>query len=188
MKKNTSQSSEKLSAYDRILATAHDLFYQEGIRATGIDLIIKESGVTKVTFYRQFPSKNALILAFLEHRHQRWMTWFNAAIQRFGNTPDALIPALEQWFKEEHFRGCAFINSVVELGGSLPEVTEISKRHKQEMSEVIERLLPKSSHAKADALALALAIDGAIIRAQFEQNAESALQSFGIVLEKVVGS
>jgi len=52
-----------LPARQRILLTAHDLFYQEGIRATGIDRIIKESGVTKVTFYRHFPSKNDLITA-----------------------------------------------------------------------------------------------------------------------------
>ena len=74
-----------LPARQRILLTAHDLFYQEGIRATGIDRIIKESGVTKVTFYRHFPSKNDLITAFLAYRHQQWLTWFSTA-WRNGST------------------------------------------------------------------------------------------------------
>jgi AcrR family transcriptional regulator len=58
-----------LSARDRILRTAHDLFYADGLRATGIDRVIAEAGVTKVTFYRHFPSKNDLILAYLNLRH-----------------------------------------------------------------------------------------------------------------------
>ncbi len=185
MKKNTTESPPKLSSYDRILLTAHDLFYKKGIRATGIDLIIKESGVSKVTFYRQFPSKNALILAFLDYRHQHWMTWFKGSVQALNNSPKALVSTLEQWFKDEHYRGCAFINSVVELGSSLHEVIDVSKNHKQEMANFIESLLPKSNHAKQDALAIALAIDGAIIRAQFEQNSESALQSFSIILQSL---
>ena len=185
MKKNTTESHPKISAYDRILLTAHDLFYKKGIRATGIDLIIKEAGVSKVTFYRQFPSKNALILAFLDYRHQKWMTWFKGSIQALGNSPKALVSALEKWFKDEHYRGCAFINSVVELGSSLPEVMDISTRHKQDMTDFIESLLPKSNHAKQNALAISLAIDGAIIRAQFEQNSESALQSFNVILQSL---
>ena len=79
-----------LSARDRILGTAHDLFYRDGIRATGIDRLIAESGVTKVTFYRHFPSKNDLVRAFLDLRHARWMAWFVDALGRRGaDTPAA---------------------------------------------------------------------------------------------------
>ena len=65
---------------ERILHTAHALFYREGIRATGIDRIIGEAHVTKVTFYRQFPSKHDLVAAYLEHRHALWMQWFKGAL------------------------------------------------------------------------------------------------------------
>ncbi|MBC8948429.1 hypothetical protein Xets_01100 [Xenorhabdus sp. TS4] len=68
-------------ARERILKTAHMLFYRDGIRATGIDRIIKESEVTKVTFYRHFPSKNDLILAFLDYRHELWIQWFKKSLQ-----------------------------------------------------------------------------------------------------------
>lgn len=177
--------TQNLSARERILLTAHDLFYREGIRATGIDRVIAASGVTKVTFYRHFPSKNDLILAFLEYRHQRWMDWFNDALQRKGKGLKALVPALAEWFGAEDFRGCAFINSVGELGGTLPEVVAISQRHKQDMVAVITTLLPPSKQRARDAQAIALAVDGAIIRAQFDQAPDAALQALERILKSL---
>jgi len=170
----------------RILATAHELFYRDGIRATGIDRVIAEAGVTKVTFYRQFPSKNDLILAFLEYRHQRWMGWFSEALARHGGARGrgaaALAPALREWLGGAGFRGCAFINSVAELGGTLPEVMEIARRHKQEMTDALAVLLPPSRQRAQTAQALALAVDGAIVRAQGEANPAAALKA----LERVI--
>lgn len=171
------------SARERILLTAHTLFYREGIRATGIDRVIAESGVTKVTFYRHFPSKNDLILAFLEHRHQRWMTWFVDALARHGGTPKALAPALAEWFGDEGFRGCAFINSMVELGGTQPAIVSVSQRHKREMTEVIRGLLPPSQRHTQVAEAIALAIDGAIVHAQLLQAPEAALTGLARILD-----
>lgn len=183
MQANKTRVSPALPARERILLTAHDLFYRDGIRATGIDRVIAESGVTKVTFYRHFPSKNDLIREFLEYRHRRWMEWFVDALQRHGEGVNALMPALGEWFNDEKFRGCAFINSVGELGGVLPEVVEISRRHKQEMTEVIERLLPPSRHRTADAQAVAMAVDGAIVRAQFDHSPETALHVLNRLLK-----
>ena len=166
-------------ARDRILLTAHALFYADGIRATGIDKVIAESGVTKVTFYRHFPSKNQLVLAFLEHRHERWTAWFLEALQRHGAARGkgvaALCPALHEWFTDPGYRGCAFLNSVGELGAALPEVVAIAHAHKQGMTDAIEALLPPSRQRAIDAQALALAVDGAILRAQFD-GADAALR------------
>lgn len=171
---------------DRILLAAHDLFYREGIRATGIDRVIAESGVTKVTFYRYFPSKNDLVREFLEYRHQRWMAWFVDALQRNGGDARALVPALAEWFEDQGFRGCAFINSVGELGAALPEVAEITRRHKREMTSVIASLLPASRHRKQDAEALALAVDGAIIRAQYDESPDAALASLKAIQKSLL--
>jgi AcrR family transcriptional regulator len=170
-------SAQPPSPRERILLTAHDLFYREGIRATGIDRVIAESGVAKVTFYRHFPSKNDLICEFLEYRHLQWMAWFTDALARHGGDADALCPALAEWFADAGFRGCAFINSVAELGGALPAVVAISQRHKQDMADAIAGLLPPSRHHRQDALDLALAVDGAITRAQAEETPQSALAS-----------
>lgn len=176
------------SARERILLTAHDLFYREGIRATGIDRVIAQSGVTKVTFYRHFPSKNDLVLAFLDYRHRRWMAWFVDALQRHGGGLHALLPTLAEWFGSEDFRGCAFINSVGELGGAQPEVVTISRRHKRDMTAAIADLLPPSTQRDAEARAIALAVDGAIVRAQFDPAPAAALRALSRLLEALTAS
>lgn len=159
-----------LPARDRILVTAHDLFYRDGIRATGVDRLIAESGVAKLTFYRHFASKDDLVRAFLDYRHERWMAWFVDALGRHGAVPGGglapLAPALAEWLADPAFRGCAFINSVAEVGGALPDAGAISRRHKQDMEQVIAGLLPPTAEGRAAAEAAALAVDGAIVRAQ----------------------
>lgn len=166
----------------RILHAAHDLFYRDGIRATGIDRVIAESGVAKKTFYRYFPSKDDLIVAFLDYRHEKWMAWFRDALGRHGGTLSALVPALAEWFGSESYRGCAFINSVVEVGGTLPQALEISRRHKRDMTAAIRALMPSSRASKADAQALALAVDGAIVAAQFADSPADALKALARVV------
>jgi len=174
------------SPRERILLAADELFYRKGIRASGIDRVIAESGVTKVTFYRYFPSKNDLVREFLEYRHQHWMAWFVDALQRNGGHVKALAPALAEWFADQGFRGCAFINSVGELGATLPEIVEITRCHKNDMTDVIARLLPASRHRKRDAEALALAVDGAIIRAQYDQSPDAALASLKVIQKSLL--
>jgi len=164
-----------LPARERILLTAHDLFYADGIRATGIDRVIAASGVTKVTFYRHFPSKDDLVRAFLDHRHARWMAWFVDALGRRGaheRAGDAgalllLADVMAEWFADPAFRGCAFINAVAEVGGSVEGAAQRAREHKREMVEVIASLLPAALPARmALAQAAALGVDGAIVNAQ----------------------
>ena len=180
--------SQTLSARERILLTAHDLFYREGIRATGIDRVIAESGVAKVTFYRHFASKKILIREFLEYRHQRWIAWFTDSLQRHGGGIKALSPTLAEWLTDQSFRGCAFINSVGELGTTMPEVVEITRRHKDEITDVIVNLLPSSRHRKKDAQALALGVDGAIIRAQYDQTPDAALSALEVIQKSLLSA
>lgn len=163
-----------LPARERILLTAHDLFYADGIRATGIDRVIAASGVTKVTFYRHFPSKDDLVRAFLDHRHGRWMAWFIDALgrrgaqQRIGDAQalEMLADVMAEWFADPVFRGCAFINSVVEVGTSVAGASDIAREHKREMIEVIAGLMPDGPQRMAIAQAAALGVDGAIVKAQ----------------------
>lgn len=179
-----------LPARQRILVTAHDLFYREGIRATGIDRVIAESCVTKVTFYRHFPSKNDLIVAYLEHRHQLWMGWLHEALERHrGRGRGAavrLVAVFREWFENEGYRGCAFLNAVAELGHALPEVAEIATRHKSEVMEVIARLLPELPDRQGRALVIAVALDGVILRAQMEKSPKSALAALEALLKMII--
>jgi AcrR family transcriptional regulator len=173
------------SARERILHTAHDLFYLQGIRATGIDQVIAESGVTKVTLYRHYPSKNELILAFLDYRHERWMAWFDGALLRFGSNPAALVAAMGEWFAHPQFRGCAFINAVAEIGPVLPEAVARSREHKRQMQARIAGLLPPGSRREARAGALAMAVDGAIVRAACEATPRAALDGLETAVEAI---
>lgn len=166
-------------ARERILWTAYALFYRHGVRATGVDRVIGESGVTKVTLYRHFPSKNDLVEAFLAERHARWMEWFDAALHRHGDGLHALAPALAEWLGDEDFRGCAFLNSTAELGDTVPAVAALTRQHKQDMAARIARLLPPSPARDMHAQMLALAVDGAIVHAQFGSTPQAALQALG---------
>ncbi len=179
---------KSLPPRERILLTAHDLFYRDGIRATGIDRLILESGVTKTTFYRQFASKNDLILAFLDYRHERWMPWFVERLEKHGGDIHAICPTLSEWFSSKDFRGCAFINSLGELGGTLSAVVEITKTHKEDVAKAIENILPEVSNRKQIAMSLALAIDGAIIRAQFDDTPDTALSLLAHIAESEVSA
>lgn len=160
------------AARDRILQTAHDLFYQQGIRATGVDRIIDVAGVTKVTLYRHFPSKQALVMAYLAYRHQRWMQWLDEALLRHSGSSvlpeQCLTLAMQEWFAAADFRGCAFINAVTELAHEWPEVAACCRSHKQDMILRLARMMPPHSQQAGTKWAqrAALVVDGAIVRAQ----------------------
>ena len=180
---SSSSNLEKPSAArERILRTAHTLFYREGIRSTGVDRIISEAGVTKVTFYRHFPSKNDLILAFLDYRHHLWMDWFQDALQRYGHNLPSITRALQEWFADPAFRGCAFINTLAEMGNSMPLVAQKTLQHKADLCKIIENLLPDNSDKADIARAIAMAMDGAIIRAAWGEP-EQALHGFNQLVE-----
>ncbi|WP_418125942.1 TetR/AcrR family transcriptional regulator [Variovorax sp. 160MFSha2.1] len=191
MNKVVSISNSDLPARERILRTAHDLFYAEGLRATGIDRVIAEAGVTKVTFYRHFPSKNDLILTYLNLRHERWMKWFTEALERHGGASkgaQALPPVMKEWFRGRalgDFRGCAFLNGVSEMGPTMPAVVQATRQHKQQMTDVIEALLPQSGQRKRTAEALASAVDGAIVQAQYSGDPAPALRALQFIADKV---
>lgn len=180
------KSNKKLPARERILLTAHELFYRNGIRATGIDRIIAESSVTKVTFYRHFPSKNDLVRSFLEYRHQLWSSWFKAALKQHGQDIHAIVPALSEWFQTKHFRGCAFINTVGELANELPEVVEITRNHKQHMAEIISELLPLSINQDELLNILTVVIDGSIVHAQYDKTPEHALKAVDRIIAALI--
>jgi AcrR family transcriptional regulator len=172
----------RASIHQRILLAAHDLFYRDGIRATGIDRVIARSEVSKLTFYRHFHSKNQLVREVLDHRHRLWTAWFTEALARHGGETAALLPTLAEWFGDGTFRGCAFINSVVELGGDFPELAAIARRHKEGMTEAIEALLPPSARRADQARAIALAVDGAIMRAQVDGTPDAALDALSLAI------
>ncbi len=165
------------SARDRILDTASRLFYREGLRATGIDRIIAESGVAKMSFYRSFPSKSDLIAAFLRRRHVAWMDGFRngveAGLAQPGAGLEVIADVLQAWFREPDFRGCAFINTLAESGPSGGEEVAIAREHKAELEAYVAEVARRLKLAQPDGVAATamLIVEGAIVRAQMTGDA-----------------
>ena len=110
---------------DRILATAYELFSHRGVRDVGINELIERSGVAKSTFYRHFPSKDALVLAFLALRDQVWtVDLIVSEARRRGTTPEgrllAIFDVFGDWFHRDDFEACTFINVLLEMGPEHP--------------------------------------------------------------------
>ena len=189
MKAEPAGNDTKISVRDKILLTAHDLFYSTGFRATGVDSLIKASKVTKVTFYRHFPSKSLLILAYLNYRHKIWINWFETTLRRHldeGEIPaDAISATLYEWFISPEFHGCAFINASAEAKSEdiENEIKEICRSHKSETKKIIA-LLTKSADERV-VNEIMLLIDGAIIHAQMGMDSEMVRHALKKGLEKL---
>lgn len=179
MKTEPASNETKISVRDKILRTAHDLFYSTGFKATGVDTLIKEAKVTKVTFYRHFPSKSLLILAYLHYRHEIWMNWFEASLRRnldAGQTSsDALSATLYEWFVSPGFHGCAFINASAEAKSEdiESEIKAICRDHKLETKKMITSLTKIADERVINEIMLL--IDGAIIHAQMGVDTDAVI-------------
>src|SRR5271170_825868 len=143
-KKKPIASGEEESARGRLLGAATRLFCKNGINATGIDAIIHEAGTAKTTLYKLFGSKTNLVHVVLETEGKQWREWFIAAIESGGGDAQTklarIFPALKDWFGQERFYGCPFINAVAEHDKDQKQLRAIAMRHKKVVLGHIERL------------------------------------------------
>jgi AcrR family transcriptional regulator len=174
------------------LETADRLFYQEGVRAVGIDRIIAEAGVAKMTLYTHFSSKDDLILAVLKYREEGVLAFFHSAMERHArkakNPLRAFFAALKDWFESPGFRGCAFQNAAVELADPAHAGTEFVRGHKQRFGEFLRGLVEETvgKGAAKIAPAVMLLVEGAIVSAVIQGNPDAALVARDAAL-KLVG-
>jgi AcrR family transcriptional regulator len=173
-------------ARDRLLDTAERLFYAEGIRAVGIDRILAESGVGKASLYRHFPTKDELVLAVLRRRDEQWRRWLVEAVEELDAPPErrplAVFDALAQRFSWRDFRGCAFINTIVESADPDGPAHAVAHEHKRRLTGYLAGLLAGAGHAEPEAMAarLVLLVDGAIVTAMRERSPAAARVARGI--------
>jgi AcrR family transcriptional regulator len=153
-------SAEKIDMKERILQTADRLFYLEGIRAIGVDTIAAEIGISKRTLYNHFPSKDALINAYLERRFVTTRPSDKSPVDQILGYFDAL----ERRFSAKDFRGCPFVNAVAELGPKDRAVKKIAVAFKESRRQWFRDLLDELGVKDADSLAtqLQLLVDGSI--------------------------
>src|ERR1700748_2380802 len=145
---------------ERILQTAARLFYLKGIRAIGVDTIAAEIGISKRTLYNHFPSKDALISAYLERRFVKARPSEQSPVEQILGYFDAL----ERRFSAKDFRGCPFVNAVAELGPKDRAVKKIAAAFKESRRQWFCELPPELNVKDADSLAtqLQLLVDGSI--------------------------
>ena len=174
------RTKETSEARQRILETADRLFYQDGVRAVGIDRIIAEAGVAKMSLYKHFRSKDDLILAVLEHREQNVLEFFRSAMERHGNKAKsplrAFFAALKDFFESPGFRGCPFQNAAVELADPTHPGTEFVRGHKQRFSEFLRGLVEEAvgKAAVKVAPAVTILVEGAIVTAVIQGKPDAA--------------
>jgi len=132
------------SARAKILTTAYELFSRRGIRDVGIDEIIAGAGVAKATLYRHFPSKDDLVLAFLQRREELWtFATIESEARRRGADPEgrllAIFDVFHDWFARDDFEACSFINVLLEMGPA-HVAGRASIEHLNTIRSVVERL------------------------------------------------
>ena len=159
-------------AKERILAAAYDLFSRHGIRAVGIDAIIEQSGVARMTLYRHFSCKEQLVLAFLEQRAQFWASgWLQTEVMRRATTPRdrllAIFDVFGEWFRVDGFEGCAFINVMLETPNPDDRVRRASIEHLERIREFLAQLAGDAGIRDREAFARKwhLLMKGAIVSA-----------------------
>jgi len=145
-------------ARERILEAAYDLFSRDGIRAVGIDAIIEQSGVARMTLYRHFGSKDALVLAFLERREQRWTRdWLQREVNRRAVDPRdrllAIFDVFDEWFQRDDFEGCSFINVLLEIADPRSELHRASADYLAKIRAFVAELAAQAGVAEPEALA-----------------------------------
>jgi AcrR family transcriptional regulator len=136
-------------AKDRIMATANELFYHEGIRAVGVDRLISESRVTKATFYKHFGAKETLIVSYISARHETAREILNQLVASAA-TPEtaihAIVDNIVEQVRSRRFRGCAFINAATEFPDSHHVVREVVAAHRDWYTAFIADLFRRLGH------------------------------------------
>jgi AcrR family transcriptional regulator len=174
------------SARERILEVASKLFYQYGIRAVGVDTIIAESGVAKTTLYRYFPSKDDLIVAFLEERDRLFWEYFDIAVGKHLDNPKAQLLAVFEWIDELLVKpecyGCPFLTTTSEFPQLDYPGHRVAINHKKQMLQRLTQLAENAGIPNAEHLGkyLLLLVDGA-----FSQRRLFGLSGFESNLKQV---
>jgi AcrR family transcriptional regulator len=155
------------SARERILATANELFYREGIRAIGVDTVVARSGVSKTSLYRVFESKDALIAAFAAERDRSFWTWWDHLEEQHADDPrvllDAVLSEIAERIGRPTYRGCPFLNLMAEFPDRNHPGRVVARGNKEEMRARLATIVAKLGAADPNRVAsqLTLIINGA---------------------------
>lgn len=171
------------SGRERVSRAAYELFSREGIQTVGVDAVTARAGTAKMTLYRNFPSKDDLILDFLRRREQLWTReWLEAESQRRGATPGeqllAIFDVFSEWFGTPDFEGCSFLTAMIEVNDPQHPVHQAAVMHLANIRAYIENLAAQAGIDDTDGFARKwhILMKGAIMAAH-EGDTEAAARA-----------
>jgi AcrR family transcriptional regulator len=164
----TDTDSKRSEPRERLLRTASDIFYRDGIHAVGVDRVISEAGVTRATFYRHFPSKEDLVQAYLGLEDDTLRGMFTAGKDSAtdpDNMLELIIGAIAEDITHNHTRGCPFINASAEYPDAGSPVRRTVRAHRDWFQGELRAALVAAGRTDADekARALSLLRDAALV-------------------------
>lgn len=165
---------------ERIIDTADRLYYAKGYAAVGMDELRAEAGVSLRRLYALFPSKDDIVLAVLERKHVRWERGVTERVSRVSSPRDRLLAIydyLADWFCQDDFRGCGFINVFGELGATRPAVAQAVRDHKASFRAYVSGLVADAGAPRALADQLAILAEGAQTTAAISGDVVAAEQA-----------
>lgn len=165
---------------EQLISTAQRLFSKNGYHGTGIDLILKESGIAKKTLYYHFPSKEDLIVEVLKRYDEQFSLMVDRKVKQMADDPRgrllAIFDVAHQWFSDKSFYGCMFINAIGEYSNTDSSIRDACKGFKEKMRQYMECLCIEAGSKQPEELSeqLALLLEGSIVTAQVSQKANAA--------------
>ena len=155
------------SARDTILETAGRLFHERGVRAVGVDTIVAESGVAKMTLYRHFPAKDDLVVAYLQRANDQLTRWMDELVAPHAARPrralEAIFDGVARLASGPHCRGCAFLGVAAEFSDDAHPGRVVARDHKKAILRRFTALARGAGAREPERLAaeLLLVMDGA---------------------------
>lgn len=176
---------------DQLIETALSLFVREGFHDVGIDRILSEAGVAKMTLYKHFRSKDELIVAALRHRDGNYRNWLMREVERLTADPIerlvAYVDAVRLWCRSPDFNGCTFINAAAEFRNADHPVHRAACEHKLAVISYVENLAKDAGLTDPErvAIQIRLLVDGATVMKQTTGNEEGFLVARDAVVKLV---
>ncbi|MES2095056.1 MAG: TetR/AcrR family transcriptional regulator [Actinomycetota bacterium] len=179
---------------ERVLEAADRLYYGRGVQSVGMDELRLASRVSLKVLYSEFPSKAAIVLEVLDRRHALWDAGVSERVER-ATTPRekllAIYDYLSDWFADDTFRGCGFINAFAELGSISPDVAQRARDHKAGFQAYVARLAAAAGADASLAPQLSILAEGAQTTAAIAGTGEAAIharRAAGILIDAAMRS
>ena len=167
---------------DELVQKALGAFYRNGFNATGMDMLVKETGISKTSMYKHFRTKEDLILAVLRLRDEHFRNWMYRRMEELASTPRdqliAMFDALQEWFSEPGYKGCMFIKASSEYQDTSHPIHQQSADHKRMLERHVCELTRKARLSNPEILARQhlLLKEGAIVTAQVSETGRRAAE------------